>query len=100
MVKELFGSEEVPEYYVDSVRIGSGAYGFALELGVQGLQDTPNSEIPGIKRVAIVRMSPQHALILAKLLRQNVDAYQSKVGPILLPRALYESLGLEPEANP
>jgi len=96
MTKDIFGTEDVPEYYVDSAQLGVGAYGIMIALGVQGMPDT-SSEIPQIKRLAIVRMSPQHALILAKLLQKHVDIYQEKMGRISLPRELFEALGLEPE---
>lgn len=98
MVERLFGPEDaVLELYVDSVRIAVGPYGFALELGVQGLPDTPASEKPPIKRLALVRMSPQHALVLSKLLQKNVDAYRGKVGEINLPDEMYRDLGIEPD---
>ena len=98
MVQQLFSSqEEGPDFYVDSVRIAFGPYGFVLELGVQGLADMPGSERPPTKRLALVRMSPQHALILSKLLANNVATYQQKIGKITLPDGLYRDLGLEPE---
>jgi hypothetical protein len=98
MVEQLLGPpEDVPDYYVDAVRIGVGAYDFALELGVQGIGDTPASEKPPTRRLAVVRMSPQHALILTKLLQKNVAIYQEKFGPITLPDDMFRALGLEPE---
>jgi hypothetical protein len=98
MVEQLFSShEEGPDFYVDSVRIAFGPYGFVLELGVQGLADMPGSERPPTKRLALLRMSAQHALILSKLLANNVATYQEKIGKINLPEALYRDLGLEPE---
>ena len=97
MVKDLFRDESSPEFYVDSVRIGVGAYGIVLDIGVQGVQDTPMSERPPVRRLAIIRMSPQHALIFSKLLQKNLVSYQEKVGRINLPSQLYEELGLEPE---
>ena len=97
MVEQLLGpQEDVPDYYVDAVRIAVGAYGFVLELGVQGIGDTPGSERPPTKRLALVRMSPQHAMILARLLQKNVAAYQQKFGSITLPDELLRDLGLEP----
>lgn len=98
MVQELLGPpEDIPDYYVDAVRIGVGAYDFALELGIQGIGDTPASEKPPTKRLAVVRMSPQHTLVLTKLLQKNVAMYQEKFGPIKLPDDMFRGLGLEPE---
>ena len=89
---------DVPELYVDSVRVGVGLYGFILEMGIQGMPNEAGSEEPPIKTLARVRMSPQHALILSRILRKNVAAYQTNVGPIVVPRELLEKLGL-PEGD-
>lgn len=98
MAEQLFGSpDEVPDFYVDSVRVAFGPYGFVLELGTSGLADTPGSERPPTRRIALVRMSPQHALILSKLLAKNMVLYQEKVGKINLPVGLYKELDLDPE---
>jgi hypothetical protein len=97
-MEDLFGaSEESPEYYVDSVRIALGLYTITLELGIQQPSDSPASEAPPIKRQALVRMSPQHALILGRLLQQNIDQYQEKIGKINIPLEVYKDMGLEPE---
>jgi hypothetical protein len=98
MMEQLLGPpEDVPDYYVDAVRVGVGAYDFAIELGLQRLGDMPGSERPVTKRLAVVRMSPQHALVLTKLLQKNVSMYQEKFGPIKLPDHMFRDLGLEPE---
>jgi hypothetical protein len=98
MAEQLLGSPDEPlDIYVDSVRIAFGPYGFVLELGTTGLADTPASERPPVRRNALVRMSPQHALILSRLLERNVAKYQEKVGKINLPAELYEELKIDPE---
>jgi hypothetical protein len=96
-MQELFGQEDVPDLYVDSVRLAVGPYGFVLDLGVQGLPDTPMSETPPVKRVAVVRMSPQHALVLARILAKNVRIYEEQIGKISLPGKMFEDLGIESE---
>lgn len=98
MADQLFaGTNDVPDLYIDSVRIAVGPYGFVLELGNQGVADTPGSEKPPIRRLALVRMSPQHALVLARLLEKNVRQYEERIGKIQLPSDLYRDLGLDPE---
>lgn len=97
MMEPLFEEDDAPDFYVDSVRIAFGPYGFLLDLGLSGVADTPESEKPPTKRLALVRMSPQHALILAKLLARNVARYEEKLGEIKLPEEFYKELGLEPE---
>jgi hypothetical protein len=97
MALDFLSEPDVPEYYSDAVRIAVGAYGFLIELGVQGPPDTPSSELPRVKRLALVRMSPQHALILARLIEKNVKIYQDTFGKIQLPAAVFEGLDLPPE---
>ena len=89
--------DPIPDYYVDSVRIGTGLYTFVLELGVQETRDEPGSEPLRATPLARVRMSPQHALILSKLLRKNVNAYLERVGPIAIPDQVYIELGIPKE---
>ena len=97
MVDELFGKpEDVPDIYVDSVRIGAGLYTFMLELGIQGIPNAPGAEQPPTKRLGIIRMSPQHAKVLGRLIAKHVKAYEDQVGPIRIPEQLYKDLGLEP----
>ncbi|MEX2158666.1 MAG: DUF3467 domain-containing protein [Dehalococcoidia bacterium] len=96
-MQEFLSQDDAPDFYADSVRIGAGPYGFVLDLGIQGIADTPASEPPPVKRVVLIRMSPQHALILAKLLTKNVGIYQERVGKINLPDKMYGELGLDPE---
>ena len=55
------------------------------------------SELPPVKRQAVIRMSPHHALIFSKLLQKNIAAYQEKMGRINLPDELYKQMGLEPD---
>lgn len=88
---------EPPELYADSVRIAMGAYGFAFDFGLGGIADTPESERPPTKRVALLRMSPQHALIFSRLLLRNIAEYEKQVGKINLPPKLFQDLGLDPE---
>ncbi len=98
MMEDILGKEpEIPDMYVDSVRIGSGLYTFVLELGLQGVLNARNAELPPTKTLARVRMSPQHALILGKLIQKNVKAYVKKVGKIEIPDAVYRDLGISKE---
>ena len=98
MVEDLFGkADDVPDLYVDSVRIGAGLYTFMLELGSQGIPNAPGAEQPPTKRLAVLRLSPQHAKVLGKLIAKHVKAYEAQVGPIQIPKEVYKDLGLEPD---
>ena len=98
MDEPLFNSiEEIPDYYVDSVRIAVNLYTFTLELGRTGVPNAPGSEPPPTQRLAFVRMSPHHALILAKLLQKNLNTYQHEVGRIEVPDQVFRDLEIEPD---
>jgi len=86
-----------PDYYADFVKLHATLFSFVLEFGLQGVPDTPASERPPGKLLARVRLSPQHALILSKLLAQQVRIYQNEIGPIAIPDQVYENLGLRKE---
>lgn len=96
-MQDLLGEPDVPDLYVDSVRIATGVFGFVLEMGIQGVPDTEQSELPPVKRLAVIRMSAQHALVVSRLLGKHVELYQQKVGKIALPAEVFRSLGLDPE---
>lgn len=85
-------SEELFDVYVDSVRIGVGAYGFLLKMGVL---DAGEEEKPIVLPLGQVRMSPQHAYVLAKLLQKNVDNYEKTIGKIDLPDKMLKGLDIE-----
>lgn len=86
----LFGPEP-PDVYADNVGIKAGLYGFNFDFGVGDMSND------GAKRVAVVRMSPQHAFVLCQILRKHLKAYEAEVGPISLPDKLFKDLGIERE---
>lgn len=78
-----------PEYYADSVKMSFTPYGFNFEFGLQ--TGSPNET----KSEAIVRMSPQHALVYYQFLKNALRDYEAKVGKITLPDNLFSELKLE-----
>lgn len=92
-----WGQEAVPEYYADFVKISANLFSIILELGVQGVRESHPAGRPPAKILARVRISPPHAVILAKLLEKNLEAYQKAVGPIPIPEKVYQELGLLPK---
>ncbi len=79
------------DVYVNGVQINSAAWDFTVEFYVKRDAD-PKTPAELLGRV---RMSPQHALIFARLLQRQVDGYQSTIGPIKLPPKMYNDLGLK-----
>lgn len=89
--------DEAPEFYVDSVRVAANLYSFVFELGIQGVRDAPGSELPPTRRVAMIRMSPHHALAFHKLLTDHLARYQNEIGPINIPEELMPGAPAEGE---
>ena len=86
--------EAVPDYYVNSVGFTVSIYEFLLQFGLKG------DEKSAPRTLTRIRMSPQHAKVMAKLFLRNVKAYEQEVGPIYLPQKLIQDLRLEEDDKP
>ncbi|MBA2633838.1 MAG: DUF3467 domain-containing protein [Chloroflexi bacterium] len=82
--------EEVPSYYASGLNVVVSPWDITLRFSIRE-GDTPKD----IRPVANVILSPQHAWILARLLRKQIDAYEQQVGKINLPPRLLNDLGVE-----
>jgi len=83
-------NDQAPDLYTDSVQIGMGPFGAVLILGMQTGQ-------PGTAptKVANVRMSLEHAKVLAIMLKKQLRAFEESMGAdIPLHPSLYTQLGL------
>ena len=84
--------QAVPELYADGVQIGLGPFGAVLAFVMQPAGG-PGTMAP--TRVCNMRMSVEHAKVLAILLRKQVKAYEAQIGQELpLHPQLYTQLGL------
>ena len=83
--------EEVPDFYINSVKFSISTYELLLQLG---LKTEPDEDPTPIVKI---RMSPQHAKVMTQLLNKNIRKYEKEVGIIVLPKQLIEELGLEEE---
>lgn len=79
------------DVYVNGLQLTSSPWDISVEFYIR--RDADPKQVP--ERVGVVRMSPQHALIFARLLQHQVDMYQDSIGRITLPPKLYNDLGLE-----
>lgn len=80
-----------PEFYADGVKLTFSPYGFTFEFGLQ-------TNSPGdLRTQAIVRMSPQHALVYYQFLKRQLKEYETQFGKIMLPDALFAEFNLEKE---
>ncbi len=81
--------EHIPDYYVNSCGFTVSLYEFLLQFGIKTEQKNEPQPLVNI------RMSPQHAKVMARLFLKNVKAYEREVGPIYLPQKLMSDLGLD-----
>jgi Protein of unknown function (DUF3467) len=79
------------DVYANGVQISSTPWDFTIEFYLKRSADLKQPA----EMLGRLRISPAHALILARLLQKQVDAYQQQIGPISLPPKLYNDLGLE-----
>jgi uncharacterized protein DUF3467 len=79
------------DLYTNSVQFMVSAYEVAM---VFGLTSEPN--LPPQQLVKI-RMSPQHALVMSKLLQKHLLGYRENIGKIQLPPRLFQDMGIEVE---
>ena len=70
----------MPDVYTDSFAMTASAYTVSLHFAV--------SEGPVLKPQAIVRMSPQHAKVMAILFMRRLKEYEKKAGEIGVPESL------------
>lgn len=85
------GKPSVLDCYVNSCGFTVSVYEFLLQFGIktdQKIDPTP---------LVNVRMSPQHAKVMAKLFLRNVKTYEREIGPIYLPPRLIEEMHLDEE---
>ncbi len=86
-------ADEVPDIYADSVEMALTPYDAVLEFSKRTgrIQDAAKTQAV---HVGTVRMSLQHAKVLAILLKKNLSGYESVVGTIDLHPDLLKALGV------
>jgi hypothetical protein len=78
-----------PEYYADSVQIGTNPWGFILQFGLQ--------TEGGPRPVSTVRMSPQHTKVMALILKRLIREWEANFGEMQFPDELVRELNLPDE---
>lgn len=82
--------DETPTYYASGLQLAMSPWDITLRFTIRE-GDTPKD----LRPIANVILSPQHAWVLARLLRKQIDAYEQTVGKINLPPRLLNDLGVE-----
>ncbi|MGH7613736.1 MAG: DUF3467 domain-containing protein [Gemmatimonadales bacterium] len=82
---------KIPEIYSDGVQIGLGPFGAVLSFTLQPIGQTG----PSLTQVCIIRMSIEHAKVLAILLKKQVKQYEGQLGEELpIHPQVYTQLGI------
>lgn len=88
---------DTPEFYIDQVVLGLGPFGAALTFGLGPAHPSPG-QIPPSQDVVRIRMSLEHAKVLAMILKRQLKAYEEQTSaPINIPRVVYNAMGLSQE---
>ena len=85
-------SDDVKEIYVNSSSIAAGIYDFLIDFGLA----YPDGHISTLVRL---RMSPQHAWVLAQILTRTVSEYIEKAGAFEFPEEFLKEKNLFDEYN-
>lgn len=81
---------QVPEYYID----GYGFNGHEYTVFITFTVTTPGEETP--KKVAVIRMSPEHAKMMSILFKRAMKDYEGQIGvEIGLPAQLLEKHNID-----
>jgi len=94
---------EVPEVYSDLFTITLSPYTAAFLFDIREVPPAAQPEReagqpPGSRRVAVVRMSPEHAKIMGIILRRHIQKYEQDTGiTIDVPVRILQELNIPPE---
>ena len=88
---------EIPEFYVDQFRMGASPYGAAITFGLASAHPTTGQA--QVHDTVLLRMSLEHAKVMAMILKKNLKAYEEQhlQAPISLPRQILNQMGLSQE---
>ena len=89
-------SRSIPDIYTDSVQVSINIHSVNITFSLSDPHPGIGESAPEEK--ACVRMSLQHAKLLAAIINQALKNYEDATGlPIKLPQGMYEDLGLAAE---
>ena len=77
-------SDEKKINYANSVNLSVSIFDFIMDFGVRKPKNLDDNG-PEHETSTIVVMSPQHAKVMAKLLRENINKYEEVNGEIKIP---------------
>jgi len=98
--EKAVANDPIPDTYADQFQMALSAYGIALTFAVSPTNPPAVGPATGEPRV-IVRMSLEHAKVMAMMIRKNLRQFEREhLGEkISVPKSVYAPLGLEEEAH-
>ncbi len=89
--------EPIPDVYVDQMRSTVGVFGVNITFGLNEPHPTSAGPRMATERV-ILRMSLEHAKVVAMMLRRQLKKYEQETGTTIeLPSNVYTGLGIAQE---
>ena len=86
-----------PVLYTDGVQVGISPFTVTLSFTV-ATHPPVHGQAPAT--VATVRMSPEHAKVMAIILRRQLKQFEEQLGQAIpLPAQVYQQLGLHPKED-
>ena len=83
--------------YSDGIQVGISPFTVTLQFTVAPAVQ-PGTQVP--TPVATIRMSPEHAKVMAIILRKQLKQFEQQLGQdIALPHQVYQQLGLSPKED-
>lgn len=90
--------EPIPDIYVDQLRMTVGVFGVNMTFGLSEPHPTQGGMPRASDEKVRLRMSPQHAKIMAMLLKRQLKTYERDTGTVIqLPANVYTGLGVAEE---
>lgn len=80
-IQSVGGSDHVPTLYVNHTNIETSIWDVRLRLG-ETLETDRDRNILRVRELANVRMSPQHARVVLRLLAKHLENYELQFGKI------------------
>lgn len=89
--------QALPDFYADAFQITVTPFGVNMTFSLRDPHPAPGRLVPGTE-VARVRMSPEHAKIVAMMMVNQIRQYERQSGiKIAIPPQVYTQLGIAEE---
>jgi hypothetical protein len=91
-------AKEIPDIYVDQMRVTTGVYSVNITFGLGEPHPTQGGIARSVDEKVRLRMSLQHAKIMTMILRRQIKQYERESGTeIQIPANVYTGLGVAQE---